>query len=136
MPADLDRLRAVIEAMTPEPWEREHAEGPPGGWVVSRVVVPDGEDVFRGASIEDERGLVALRNVAPELLACAIALATIREDALADLAHYRARAAGGQVARLPQYTASQATRIERETRCLDALDARIREAVPEETERA
>jgi hypothetical protein len=109
MPAELDRLRAAIEAMTARPWR-----------------VPYDEPLVLDE--EDAAGAETLVNVAPELLACVEALATLREDALADLVHYRARATGGQVARLPQYTASQATRIERETRCLDALDARIREA--------
>lgn len=124
MPAELDRLRAVIEAMTPGPWEREHADGPPGGWVVSRAVVPDGEDVFRGASIEDERVIVALRNVAPELLAVAAVPASIASMVRAYRISHRCN---GRTCDCEWCTWADA---------IDALDARISEAVPEETGRA
>lgn len=66
---DLDRLRAMVEAMTAEPWRAEaDSREPCTGW--AWTVVGD-TYVTGGAGGNDASAIAALRNVAPELLAVA-----------------------------------------------------------------
>jgi len=70
-PEGLDRLEALVAAMTPGPWEaRVDEEGMAalagrGGWVLEGDAVPEADDAD---------GIATLRNIAAELIAVARAV--------------------------------------------------------------
>lgn len=125
----LARLGAIVEASCPRPWRADtfevHAVDPTDRNIDGEIV-----DCVRPIGCwEDAAAIASLRNVAPELIAAAHALDSLRHEALTCLEHYRARATGGQLCGSPKMTLSTAIFIERETRSLDELASRLSEAL-------
>ncbi len=73
---DLDRLSQVVEAMTAGPWKATPSREVPDTWVSEAIgghrtiACCTGMNGHPGC-IDDAHGIVALRNIAPELIAVA-----------------------------------------------------------------
>jgi hypothetical protein len=88
--ADLDKLEALLAAMTPAPWAAHHEQIRREGRVIAELRgVPLEDDGPKPETVyADGPGIVTLRNVAPELIAVARAAR-----------HVSQRLAGGGTAR-------------------------------------
>lgn len=110
----IERLRAVLAAATPGPWEAEHPYGPPHGWVISSARHVSHPDVCRGAGREDREAISALGTLWPALLAVV--------EAAVEVADHRGRCATLEGGRAHSQLAFR----------LADLDAAIAAALPEE----